>query len=214
MKIYIAAATILEIEPLLDSSFLREHKLVITGIGGISTAYQLSKVIAAERPDLIIQAGIAGAFNEALQLGSVVVVERDRIADLGVMENNQWKDVFDLGLTRSDEEPFDNGWLKNESNIIKRSGLQTVNAITINEITTAASRISELKSKYNPSIESMEGAALHYVCLQEKIEFLQLRAISNYIGERDKSKWKMKLAIKNLNDALTDLIEKTKSVLA
>src|SRR6185436_11290049 len=155
--------------------------LVITGIGGISTAYQLSKVIAAERPDLIIQAGIAGAFNEALHLGSVVAVERDRIADLGVMENNQWKDVFDLGLTRSDEEPFDNGWLKNESNIIKRSGLQTVNAITINEITTAASRISELRSKYNPSIESMEGAALHYVCLQEKIEFLQLRAISNYI---------------------------------
>ena len=210
MKIYIASATILEIEPLLDSSFLREHKLVITGIGGISTAYQLSKVIAAERPGLIIQAGIAGAFDEALQLGSVVVVAQDRIADLGVMENNQWKDVFDLGLTRSDEGPFDNGWLKNESNIIKRSGLQTVNAITINEITTAASRISELKSKYDPSIESMEGAALHYVCLQEKIEFLQLRAISNYIGERDKSKWKIKLAIKNLNDALADLIEKTK----
>ena len=210
MKIYIASATILEIEPLLDSSLLRDHKLVITGIGGISTAYQLSKVIAAERPDLIIQAGIAGAFDEALQLGSVVVVEQDRIADLGVMEDNQWKDVFDLGLTISDEEPFDSGWLKNESNIIKRSGLQTVNAITINEITTAASRISELKSKYDPSIESMEGAALHYVCLQEKIEFLQLRAISNYIGERDKSKWKIKLAIKNLNDALTDLIEKTK----
>ena len=207
---YIASATILEIEPLLDSSLLRDHKLVITGIGGISTAYQLGKVIASERPDFIIQAGIAGAFDETLPLGSVVVVKQDRIADLGVMENNQWKDVFDLGLARSDEEPFDNGWLKNGSKIINRSGLQTVNAVTINEITTSASRISELKSKYDPTIESMEGAAFHYVCLQEKIEFVQLRAISNYIGERDKSKWKIKLAIKHLNEAITDLIEKIK----
>jgi futalosine hydrolase len=35
----------------------------------------------------------------------------------------------------------------------------------------------------------MEGAALHYTCLMEKIPFMQLRSISNYIAERDKSKW-------------------------
>src|SRR6476661_8893797 len=100
MKIYIASATILEIEPLLDSPLLQEHRLVITGIGGISAAYQLAKVVAVERPEFVIQAGIAGAFDESLPLGSVVVVKQDRLADLGVMENNQWKDVFDLGLSR------------------------------------------------------------------------------------------------------------------
>ena len=45
----------------------------------------------------------------------------------------------------------------------------------------------------------MEGAAFHYVCLQENIPFVQLRAISNFVGERDKSKWLMKEAIENLN---------------
>ena len=85
-----------------------------------------------------------------------------------------------------------------------------VDAITINEITTNENRISILNEKYHPAVESMEGAAFHFVCLQENIPFLQLRAVSNYVGERDKSKWKIDLAIKNLNLELAKIIEQSK----
>ena len=54
----------------------------------------------------------------------------------------------------------------------------------------------------------MEGAAMHYVCLMEKIPFLQLRSISNYIGERNKRKWNMNESIINLNNELIKLIKK------
>ena len=54
----------------------------------------------------------------------------------------------------------------------------------------------------------MEGAALHYVGLMEKIPFIQLRAVSNYTGERNKKKWKMKEAIVNLNNELIRLLNK------
>ncbi|MFZ1371603.1 MAG: futalosine hydrolase, partial [Ferruginibacter sp.] len=60
--------------------------------------------------------------------------------------------------------------------------------------------------QFKPGIETMEGAALHYVCLQENIPFLQIRSISNYVGERDKIKWKLKEAIENLNTDLIKLI--------
>jgi futalosine hydrolase len=63
------------------------------------------------------------------------------------------------------------------------------------------------KNKFNPVTESMEGAALHYVCLMENIPFSQLRGISNYIGERNKKKWKMKEAILKLNDELIRIIK-------
>jgi futalosine hydrolase len=53
----------------------------------------------------------------------------------------------------------------------------------------------------------MEGAALHYVCLQENIPFLQIRSISNRVGERDKAKWEFKEAIKNLNKELAVLLK-------
>ena len=61
--------------------------------------------------------------------------------------------------------------------------------------------------KFGADIESMEGAAFHYVCLQEKIKFLQLRSISNIAGERDKTKWTMKEAIVNLNIELKKLVK-------
>jgi futalosine hydrolase len=53
----------------------------------------------------------------------------------------------------------------------------------------------------------MEGAALHYICLQQKIKFLQLRSISNTVGERDKQKWEMKKATTNLNMELKKIIQ-------
>jgi futalosine hydrolase len=62
------------------------------------------------------------------------------------------------------------------------------------------------KQKFHPVTESMEGAALHYVCLMENIPFIQLRSISNYIGERNKKKWDMKDSIVNLNETLISTI--------
>jgi futalosine hydrolase len=53
----------------------------------------------------------------------------------------------------------------------------------------------------------MEGAALHYTCLMEKIPFIQLRGISNYITERNKKNWDMKQSILNLNKELIGMIE-------
>jgi futalosine hydrolase len=40
------------------------------------------------------------------------------------------------------------------------------------------------------------------------ISFLQVRAISNYVGERDKTKWQIKQAIENLNNVLLKLVGK------
>jgi futalosine hydrolase len=57
-----------------------------------------------------------------------------------------------------------------------------------------------------PVVESMEGAAFHYVCLMEKIPFLQLRGISNYVGERNKANWKIRESIDALNQQLIKMI--------
>jgi futalosine hydrolase len=54
----------------------------------------------------------------------------------------------------------------------------------------------------------MEGAALHYVCREANIPFIQVRAISNYVGERNKEHWKIKEAIDSLNEHLLKYVEK------
>lgn len=217
MKIVITAATKGEWMPAslnINTLYTTDSKRIKvsfheSGIGMLSTAYSLTKLMYEEQPDLIIQAGIAGCFEPKMQLGKVVVISDECLGDLGVVENGNWKDMFDLKLEKSNNFPFEkkrltNHWLA-QYNVEK---LAEVSGVTINQISTNEVCINELIKKYNPVIETMEGAALHFVCKQMNVPFLQIRAISNYVGERDKTKWQMKLAIDNLNDVLLKLIDK------
>ena len=214
MHILICAATEHEIQPTLE--FLKKQpkgknhliRVVLTGIGGISTTYHLVKAINEKKPEYIIQAGICGTFNSNLEPGKVVLIFEEILGDLGAEEQGKWQDVFDLKLADDGAFPF------NEKKLInphcedwKKYGLPFVRSLSVNEITTNPERIRLLQEKYTPVVESMEGAALHYVCLHEKIPFMQMRAVSNFIGDRDKSNWKMEHAIANLNSELARIIQ-------
>ena len=85
--------------------------------------------------------------------------------------------------------------------------LKKVKGITTNEISTSRQKIKLYHDAFAPVVESLEGAALHYACLMEKIQFVQIRSVSNYIGERNKKNWKMKDSIINLNKELIRLLE-------
>jgi futalosine hydrolase len=80
--------------------------------------------------------------------------------------------------------------------------LPAVSSVTVNKVTDSKLQEQQIIRQFNPDIESMEGAALHYVCLQEQVPFIQLRSISNRVGERDKKKWTIKESIENLNKEL------------
>src|SRR5215510_2845356 len=123
MKVLIVAATMMEIEPLIESPLMEDCRLIITGVGAVTAAFHLTRMIQEGRPELIIQAGVAGSFDNALAPGSVVIVKQDRFADLGVEENGQWNDVFDMKLANANDEPFNNGWLVNTFEKIKKPGL-------------------------------------------------------------------------------------------
>ncbi len=213
MSYLVIAATVTEIAPFLD--YFRKSddpfeksivEVLITGVGLTATTFSLTKQIHTRRPGIVIQAGIGGCFDRDVPLGSVFAIKQDTIADQSVMESGKLKTVFDLSLVSPNKHPYKNGWLINRNNLFKELKLKKARAITINEITTGRQKIELYRQAFNPLIESMEGAALHYVCLNENIPFIQLRSVSNYIGERNKSRWKMKEAVVNLNHELIKLL--------
>src|SRR6266513_3096024 len=167
MNILLIAATAKEIEPFLqqhrNSQKLLDIDILITGIGLTSTTYHLAKQLQLKKPGLVIQAGIAGCFDEQLPLGSVVIIKQDTIADESVVELKRLKTLFDLELVPQDHFPYNKGWLMNPNNIfIKRSGLKTVKGVSVNQITSSKEMIMFYQNKFNPVTESMEGAAMHY----------------------------------------------------
>jgi futalosine hydrolase len=217
MRVIITAATVAEWMP----SFLEMNHLYTgesqrlkvqfhqSGVGMLASAVAITRMVKEDKPDLIIQAGIAGCFDASAALGKVVVIKDESLADMGVEEDGKWKDIFDLKLEKSSYHPFErrklpNPWLA-KFNLLK---LPEVSAITINEISTNKERILQLVKKYDPYTESMEGAAVHYVCREANIPFIQMRAVSNYIGERNKANWKIKEAIDNLNQGLLKYVDK------
>ncbi|TAH04509.1 MAG: futalosine hydrolase [Sphingobacteriales bacterium] len=216
MKLLLTAATPQEIQPVVQ--YLQErmylnsrHQIgvIITGVGMVSATYQLSKQLLKSRPEIIIQAGIAGSFHLLHQPGTVVVVKDEVFGDMMAIENEEIKDLFDLNLVGWQDPPFINKKIVNtHQHLLDKCRLPIVSGITVNQITTNEQQIHRLIKKYNPAVESMEGAALHYVASLEKIPFLQLRSISNMVGERDKTKWKIATAIEVLNTELITIINK------
>ena len=205
MNILVVSATELELEP-----FIRDEKVcdvLVTGIGIPATMYYLTKLLCQKNYDLVIQAGIAGTFSGSLKKGKVVLINKDCFADVGIYEKGNFNTLFDAGFIDKNEIPFTDGWLVNQHEYLSQATLPLASGITVNKITDDANQVNELFDKFNPGIESMEGAALHFVCLLQKVAFLQLRSISNMVGERDKSKWAMKEAITNLNVELNSLLK-------
>lgn len=219
MKVVITSATIFEaerIEEHISKAAINDDVQVtfhVSGVGMLSSCYSITKLLVEQKPGLIIQVGIAGCFDTNIALGKVVVVKEDVVGDMGVEEDGIFKDLFDMKFVQENEQPFTNRKLMNpwlqQYNLMQ---LDEVSAITINEISTRKTRTEQLISKYNPVVESMEGAALHYACLQTKTPFVQVRAISNYVGERDKKNWKLNQSIANLTNVIVEYVAALKNM--
>ena len=210
-NILVVAATAKEINPFIE--LIRTGRLtgnvdiLISGIGLAASSYHLAKQLALKKYNLVIQAGVAGSFDLRISPGTVVAVKQDTIADQSVVELQKLKTLFDLKLVPQDQYPYKKGWLINPNkDLLKKIKLKTVKGISVNQITTSKQMIQFYRDLFGPVTESMEGAALHYVCLMEKTPFIQIRSISNYIGERNKKKWDMNESIANLNMTLGTLI--------
>lgn len=204
MKLLIVAATQAEIGPFIAQN---EHiEVLITGVGMVATTYALTRRLATDRYDLVIQAGVGGSFDEGIALGEVVFVTEDTYGDLGAEDHDEYMNIYDLGLLGRDEPPHTGGMLRNPLSAIHNGiTLQHACGLTVNTVSGNAATIAR-RRRYGCQVESMEGAAFHYVCLQMGVPFAQIRAISNYVIPRDKSQWKMKDAIIGLNNWLIEYV--------
>lgn len=210
MNYLLVAATAKEIKPFIQQyqkgKIASEVDIIISGIGLTATSYYITKQLFLKKYDCVIQAGVAGCFDTRIPLGTVVTVKQDTVADESVVELQSLKSIFDLGLLPHNRYPYKKGWLINPfKELIRMAGLRAVNGISVNQISTNRQMIGFYRKQFRPVTESMEGAALHYACLMEHVPFLQIRSISNYIGERNKKKWNMKASVQNLNHELVKL---------
>ncbi|MFO8066127.1 MAG: futalosine hydrolase [Bacteroidales bacterium] len=226
MNILIVSATTLEIKSLLQyftfssrmDSTINRYKyknmtidVLTTGVGMVPAAYFLGRALNAYSYDAAFNFGIAGSFNSKLSIGTVVNVNNDQFPELGAENGEYFLSLVDLKLLEEDSFPFKNGQIINE-NPIKSStveSLPAVRGITVNRVHGNNQSIKKIRERCNPDTESMEGAAFLYACKQEGIPCSQIRAISNFVEERNTDKWNIPYAIENLNKIIIKILNES-----
>ncbi len=199
----------------LDSTI--KIDFMLTQIGTTSTCYNLTKKIleakAANTPyTLVINIGIAGSFNLVkFPIGSASLIEKEYFADLGFETNEGFKTLFSYGIYDKDLFPYKNGALyraklsDNFERVLSKYAPAT--GVTVQSVTGEPIKVTNIKNLYSADIESMEGAAIYYVCLLEGVPSFEIRTVSNAVGERDKSKWDIPYALKTLNSCCNTIVE-------
>ena len=183
--------------------------LLIAGVGAMSTAWFMTKWIAQnERPDLAINAGIAGSFKDDIAKGAVVMPVTDCFADSGIEDGDNFLTLSEAGLEDANEFPYMRGLLYADSPYAAKvkNLVMPVSALTVNTASGSLQTIGKLIRKYDPDIETMEGATFFYICIREGIPFLALRAISNKVEPRNRDNWNIGLALDNLAEKLNDIL--------
>ena len=222
MRILIVAATWLEVKLLADeldfvsesSHLLRKYQIhgieidiLTTGIGTTFTAFHLTNALRDNEYQLVVNIGIAGSLTRELSIGEVVSVVSDEFADLGIEKENDFLTLFETGFMEANEFPFEQGILK-ASDTNGLFMLKKVRGITTNKSHGRLSSIEEIKSKFSAQVESMEGAAVFYVCKWQGVPCYQIRSISNYVAPRDPVEWNIPLALENLKKSIIEVLQK------
>ncbi len=217
MRILLVAATDPEVSRILERMYStptedacvdtythgsHEIDVLITGVGMVATAAWCSRALAQTSYDLALNLGVCGSFDEFIEPGTVVHVVSDRLAELGAEDGEQFLTLEELQLPGESE--FVN--LDPPSNP-EIDQLPAVTGITVNTVHGNERTIAAITGRFRPQVESMEGAAFMSACLMHKVQFAQVRAVSNLVERRNRGVWKLDEAIRNLSVSALRLID-------
>ncbi|MEO3923960.1 futalosine hydrolase [Micromonosporaceae bacterium B7E4] len=164
------------------------------GVGPAAAAAGTARLIAlaeaAGRPYRgVLSAGIGGGFPGRAPVGGIVVATRSVAADLGAESPDGFLTLDELGFGTT-TLPADPALLD-----VLRSGLPqavTGAVLTLNTVTGTTATTAALLARHPDAVaEAMEGYGVATAAVTAGLPFAELRTISNPIGPRDRSAWRI-----------------------
>ncbi|MFC7975091.1 futalosine hydrolase [Streptomyces cinereoruber] len=173
---------------------------------GTALAYAaLTGGASGERPyDLLVSAGIAGGFRPTAPLGSLVVSSAIVAADLGAETPDGYLAVDALGFGRS-VHPVPGELTGRIAAALAAEGLPCAVApvLTVSTVTGTARRAAELAERHpGAAAEAMEGFGVAEAAAAYGVPVVELRAVSNAVGPRDRAAWRIGDALDALRHAV------------
>lgn len=187
----------------------------LAGVGPASAAASTATALAravqtADGPySLVLSAGIGGGFAEVAGVGSLVVASEIIAADLGAETPDGFAGVDELGFG-SPRIAVADELAARWAAALREAGLPVHHGpiLTLSTVTGTAETAQRLAKRYpGAGAEAMEGFGVAEAARQFGVPVLELRAISNAVGPRQRELWKIGDALQALEQACAKLPE-------
>ncbi|MFD7434609.1 futalosine hydrolase [Streptomyces sp. NPDC059861] len=151
---------------------------------------------------LVVSAGIAGGFVPRAPVGSLVVADEITAADLGAETAEGFLPVTDLGFGTVTHRP-PQALVRDTATA---TGARPGTILTVSTVTGTAARATALGELHPRALaEAMEGFGVAEAAAAHGTPVLELRAISNPVGPRDRAAWQIGEALTALTDGFGKL---------
>ncbi len=195
--------------------------LIEAGPGIVNTAQSLTAMVEKKLPSLILMIGCAGGFQQAgLAIGDIGIATEEIDAHLGIEpdENGGLPSPLPFNIGFLGETPVKHRIRLNQDMTLfaeqviqhrfenERVTIRSGPFITVSTITASDRRAALYYDTYRPCMESMEGVAAAYVAGLYDVPFIEIRAVSNLVGNRNRNAWNIPLACQRSCAAALTLI--------
>ncbi|MGW7052147.1 futalosine hydrolase [Streptomyces sp. NPDC054887] len=181
--------------------------VVAAGVGPAAAAATAATALAsasATRPyALVISTGIGGGFERVAPLGSLVVADAIVAADLGAETPDGYLPVTALGFGTVEHLPPP----ALVRAVAGATGAARGTVLTVSTVTGSAARAAELRARHPyAAAEAMEGFGVAEAAARHGVPVLEIRAVSNAVGPRDRAAWRIGEALEALTEAFGKLV--------
>ncbi len=187
----------------------KRFDVLVAGVGSAAAAASTAKALAIADYDLVVSAGIGGGFPGKAEVGSLVIANEIVAADLGAETPE--------GFISLDELGFGSTRIGVDSNLISRVAKAVLEAklpvitgpvLTVSTVSGTTETAIELSQRVQgAAAEAMEGYGVAIAANNQGVPVLEIRAISNLVGPREPTAWRIKEALKVLERASSILVE-------
>jgi futalosine hydrolase len=183
------------------------YDLLAAGVGPARAAALTATALTAAALDgrpyaLVVSAGIAGGFRPAAPVGSLVVADEIIAADLGAETAEGFVPVTELGFGTVSHRPPDSLVRA----IAEATGARPGAVLTVSTVTGSARRAADLCARHPHALaEAMEGFGVAEAAAAHGVPVLEIRAVSNPVGPRDRAAWRIADALAALTEAFGKL---------
>jgi futalosine hydrolase len=172
---------------------------LVGGIGPVDAAARVARALHAQKYDMVINAGIAGAFPGVAHVGDGVVVGEELYE---IQQENGAPLTLPPGNLIADRVPADSQLIE----AITALGFPLVRGITVSAVTATEATATRLRGR-GAEIESMEGFAVLRAAQLAGVPAIEVRGISNIVGERAKSEWNFDAGLSGLRRVLNATLD-------